>query len=77
VDNTADLSTIVNVDLKEDDPVAYAFMAALTLDEEQVDAMEDEINTASDPQTGVRNWLENNRNVVQPWIDAASNAQEP
>jgi len=77
VDNTADLSTIVNVDLKEDDPVAYAFLAALTLDEEQVDAMEYEINTAGDPQTGVRNWLENNRDVVQPWIDAASNAQEP
>jgi glycine betaine/proline transport system substrate-binding protein len=77
VDNTVDLSTIVNVDLKEDDPMAYAFLAALTLDEEQVNAMEDEINSASDPQTGVRNWLENNREVVQPWIDAASNAQEP
>jgi ABC-type proline/glycine betaine transport system substrate-binding protein len=38
--------------------------------------MEDEINTARDPQTGVRNWLENNRDVVQPWIDAASNAPE-
>jgi glycine betaine/proline transport system substrate-binding protein len=77
VDDTADLSTIVNVDLKEEDPVAYAFLATLTLDEEQVDAMEYEINTAGDPQTGVRTWLENNRDVVQPWIDAASNAQEP
>ena len=69
-----DLSTIVNADLKEDDPVAYAFMAALTLDEEQINAMEDEVNTASDPEPGVRNWLENNREVVQPWIDAANNA---
>jgi glycine betaine/proline transport system substrate-binding protein len=66
----------VNVDLKKDDPEAYEFMAALTLNEEQINAMEDEINTASDPQTGVRNWLENNRDVVQPWIDAASNAPE-
>ena len=74
VDNTVDLSTIVNADLKEDEPVAYAFMAALTLDEEQINAMEDEINTASDPEPGVRNWLENNRDVVQPWIDAANNA---
>ena len=74
VDNTVDLSTIVNADLKEDEPVAYAFMAALTLDEEQINAMEDEVNTASDPEPGVRNWLENNREVVQPWIDAANNA---
>ena len=76
VDDTLDLSTIVNVDLKKDDPVAYEFLAALTLDEEQINAMEDEVNTARDPQTGVRNWLENNRDVVQPWIDAASNAPE-
>jgi glycine betaine/proline transport system substrate-binding protein len=57
--------------------VAYAFMEALTLDEEQINAMEAEINSVSDPQTGVRNWLENNRDVVQHWIDAARNVQEP
>ena len=73
---SAEILTIVNEDLPEDDPVAYAFMDTLTLDEEQVNALEDEINTAGDPQTGVRNWLENNRDVVQPWIDAASNAPE-
>ncbi len=73
---SAEIVTIVNEDLPEDDPVAYAFMEALTLDEEQVNDLEDEINTVSDPQTGVRNWLENNRDVVQPWIDATSNAPE-
>jgi glycine betaine/proline transport system substrate-binding protein len=73
---SAEILTIVNEDLPEDDPMAYAFMEALTLDEEQVNDLEDEINTVSDPQTGVRNWLENNRDVVQPWIDAASNAPE-
>jgi glycine betaine/proline transport system substrate-binding protein len=73
---SAEILTIVNEDLQEDDPVAYAFMEALTLDEEQINAMEAEINSVSDPQAGVRNWLENNRDVVQPWIDAASNAQE-
>jgi glycine betaine/proline transport system substrate-binding protein len=74
---SAEILTIVNEDLQKDDPVAYAFMEALTLDEEQINAMEAEINSVSDPQAGVRNWLENNRDVVQPWIDAASNAQEP
>jgi glycine betaine/proline transport system substrate-binding protein len=73
---SAEILTIVNEDLPEDDPMAYAFMEALTLDEEQVNDLEDEINIVSDPQTGVRNWLENNRDVVQPWIDAASNAPE-
>jgi len=76
VDDTVDLSTIVNVDLKEDDPVAYAFMAALTLDEEQINAMEDEINAANYPKTGVQRWLENNRSAVEPWLEAARNAQE-
>ena len=76
VDDTLDLATIVNEDLKEDEPEAYAFMAALALDEEQINAMEDEINTASDPQTGVMNWLENNRSVVEPWLEAARNARK-
>jgi glycine betaine/proline transport system substrate-binding protein len=74
---SAEILTIVNEDLPEDDPVAYAFMDTLTLDEEQINDLEAEIYTVSDPQRGVRNWLENNRDVVQPWIDAASNAQEP
>ncbi len=76
VDNTVDLATIVNEDLKEDEPEAYAFMAALALDEEQINAMEYEINTASDPEPGVRNWLENNRSAVEPWLEAARNARE-
>jgi len=76
VDDTVDLSTIVNVDLKEDDLVAYAFMAALTLDEEQINAMEDEINAANDQKTGVQRWLENNRSAVEPWLEAARNVQK-
>jgi glycine betaine/proline transport system substrate-binding protein len=76
VDNTVDLATIVNEDLKEDEPEAYAFMAALALDEEQINAMEAEINTVGDPQTGVTNWLENNRSAVEPWLEAARNARE-
>jgi glycine betaine/proline transport system substrate-binding protein len=70
----ATISTIVNEDLQEDDPVAYAFLDAITLTEEQVNEIEN-----IDPQdyaASARTWLESNRDVAQPWIDAANQAQE-
>jgi glycine betaine/proline transport system substrate-binding protein len=68
----ATISTIVNEDLQEDDPVAYAFLDAITLTEEQVNEIEN-----IDPQdyaASARTWLESNRDVAQPWIDAANQA---
>ncbi len=68
----ATISTIVNEDLQEDDPQAYAFLDAITLTEEQVNEIEN-----IDPQdyaASAQTWLESNRDVVQPWIDAANNA---
>ena len=72
----ATISTIVNEDLPDDDPVAYAFMKALTLTEDQVNEIEN-INP-QDYAQAARTWLEdeNNRNAVQPWIDAAENARQ-
>lgn len=70
------LSTIVNKNLPNKDPVAYAFLRALTLTEEQVNELEDAINEMDDPLQGARQWAQNNRDVVQPWIDAAKNAQQ-
>jgi glycine betaine/proline transport system substrate-binding protein len=70
----ATISTIVNEDLPDDDPVAYAFLDALTLTEEQVNDIEN-INP-SDYAQSTRSWLENNRDVVEPWLEAARNAQE-
>jgi glycine betaine/proline transport system substrate-binding protein len=48
----------------------------MKLDEAQVNTLELAINRAGDPERGVRNWLENNRGVVEPWIQAAKRAQE-
>jgi glycine betaine/proline transport system substrate-binding protein len=73
----AEISTIVKEDLREQDPVAYAFLNALKLTEEQINDLEAVINEEEDPLEGARTWAQNNRAVVQPWIDAASNAQEP
>ena len=72
----ATISTIVNEDLPDDDPVAYAFMKALTLTEDQVNEIEN-INP-QDYAAAVSTWLEdeNNRNSLQPAIDAARDAQE-
>jgi glycine betaine/proline transport system substrate-binding protein len=72
----ATISSIVNKDLPDDDPVAYGFLKAISLDEEQINQLEVDINEAGDPDEGVKVWLEDNRTVVQPWIDAAKKARE-
>jgi glycine betaine/proline transport system substrate-binding protein len=72
----ATISSIVNEDLPEEDPVAYAFMENIKLTEEQVNEIEN-INP-QDYAEGVRTWLEDeeNRNSLQPAIDAAREAEE-
>jgi glycine betaine/proline transport system substrate-binding protein len=74
-DTSASISTIVNEDLSDDDPVAYAFMSNLRLDQEELLALEGEIDKAETPVAGVKAWLKDNRDVVQPAIDAAKKAQ--
>jgi len=70
----SELTTVVNNELETADPVAYAFLDALELTDDQVNEMEAEITSAGDPVAGVRAWLEANGDVVQPWIDAANAA---
>ncbi len=69
----ATILSIVNEDLPDDDPVAYAFLDAITLTEDQVNEIEN-INP-NDYAESARTWLENNRDVAQPWIDAAREAE--
>ena len=73
----AKISTIVREDLKKDDPVAYAMLNEYKLNEEQTNSLEEEINKAGydDPTKGVKAWLKANRNVVDPWVNAAKQAQ--
>jgi|SRR5215210_2197616 glycine betaine/proline transport system substrate-binding protein len=75
VNDAAECTTIVNENLREKDPVAYAFMETLKLTEEQINDLESVINEEGDPLEGSRIWARDNRDVVQPWIDVASNAQ--
>jgi glycine betaine/proline transport system substrate-binding protein len=71
----AKCSTIVRGGLREEDPGAYAFMDALELTEEQINDLESVINDEDDPLVGARRWASENREVVRPWIEAASNAR--
>ena len=71
----AECSTIVRGGLQEADPVAYAFMEALELTEEQINDLEAVINKEDDPLAGARRWASENREVVLPWIEAARSAR--
>jgi len=75
VNDSAECWTIVNGDLREKDPVGYAFLEAMKLTEEQINDLESVINEIGNPLEGSRVWTRNNRGIVQSWIDAASNAE--
>jgi glycine betaine/proline transport system substrate-binding protein len=76
LDEPAKISSIVSEDLSDEDPVAYAFINNLRLNDAELVALEDEITKAGDdPVKGAKAWLEDNRDVVQPAIDAAKQEQ--
>jgi len=76
LDQPAKISAIVNEDLPDDDPVAYAFLNNLRLNEEELISLETEISNAGDDAIkGTNAWLEENQDVVQPAIDAAKQQQ--
>src|ERR687897_460381 len=76
LNDPARITTIVNEELPQDDPVATAFMNALILDEEQIGDLESAINEAGNPYEGAGRWAEDNPEVWQPWVEAAQNAQQ-
>src|ERR687895_140382 len=70
LDEPAKISSIVNEDLADDEPVAYAFIKNLRLNDKELVALED-AQTKEGEVKGVQSWLMDNRDVVQPAIDAA------
>lgn len=76
IDDPATLHAVVRPGLEEDDPVAYALIEAMEFTKEEIDALQLEINEPGDAGEGTRNWLEDNRDVVEPWLEAARQAQE-
>jgi len=74
LDEPAKIFAIVNEDLRNDNPDAYTFMNELRLNEEQLIALEKAQAEVGEVK-GAQTWLEDNREVVQPAIDAAKKAQ--
>ena len=72
----SDVSTLVREGLAEDEPVAYAFMDSMELTEAEVTGLQTEIEEAGDPIEGAKTWLKDNRDVVEPWVEAAERARE-
>jgi glycine betaine/proline transport system substrate-binding protein len=75
IDDPAECSTIVSRNLREDDPVAYAFMDALELTEGQIKDPETTINEEGNSLAGAKRWVSDNREVVRPWVEAARGAR--
>src|SRR5918994_1836466 len=76
LDQPAKISAIVNEDLPDDDPVAYAFINNIRLNEEELISLEDAGTKAGGNYSkGAQAWLEENQDVVKPAIDAAKKAQ--
>ena len=77
-DEPARLRTLVGADLQEEDPVAYAFLQAVSMNEEEMNELQAEIQDADpdEPTLGATNWLEGNQDVVEEWVAAGQQAQE-
>ena len=72
----ADVTTIVRDGFREEDPAAYEFMDRMELTESEVTSLQAEIQEAGDPVRGTKVWLRDNRDVVEPWIEAARDARD-
>lgn len=77
-DEPSQLATLVRNDLEEDDPTAYAFMEAVTMTEDEMNDLQAVIQDVNpdDPLEGAMAWAEENRDVVDPWVEAAAQTQE-
>ncbi len=75
-DDPARVTAVVNADLQDDDPRAYAFFNALSLDEAQINQMGLEMRDAGtgNELEGIRNWYNQNKAAVQNAVDAARQA---
>lgn len=75
LDEPSSLHTVFREGFSRDDPVAYALINAMRLDEKQIGDIELAIQRAPSPEEGARDWLEDNREAMKPWIEAARRAE--
>ena len=75
-DDPSKITSVVNKDLKSDDPMAYAFLGAISLNADQLNKMEEDMVAAGtgNEEKGIKKWYMANKDIVKPWVDAAKNA---
>lgn len=66
-----EISAIARQGLEEEDPRAFELLDNINLTEKQLGELELAIVEAEDPEEGTRAWLEENRDVVEPWLPEA------
>ena len=69
------LDTFAREGLEDDLPDAFALLDSISFTEERLGKLELAIQKAGEIK-GTRTWLKDNRDVVQPWIEAAKKAQK-
>ena len=72
-DDPSKITCAINKDLKTDDPAAYTYLKNISLNEDQINEIEAEINKAGE-EKGARAWYKKNKDIVKPWLDAAKKA---
>jgi glycine betaine/proline transport system substrate-binding protein len=62
------LSAIARKGLEEDSPKAFQLLDNIDLSEQQLEELELAISDAGDPEQGARDWIKDNRDVVEGWL---------
>jgi glycine betaine/proline transport system substrate-binding protein len=75
-DDPSKITSVVNGGLKDEDPMAYAFLKAIKVNEDQLNEMEADMVAAGtgNEEKGVKKWYMKNKDLVKPWVDAAKKA---
>src|SRR5919199_1752085 len=63
-----ELSAIARKGLEDDSPKAFQLLDNIDLSEKQLEELELAISDAGDPEQGARDWIKDNREVVEGWL---------
>lgn len=72
----SEVGSIVRQGFQDDYPAAYTLIDTIRLSEDDVVSVQRDIEAGYTPEEAVRNWIEDNRDRVDEWVEAARAAQE-
>lgn len=65
------LHSAARTGLASEDPLAHAFLAEMSLTENQIESLELAIHEAEDPAEGARAWADSNEGLINLWVSLA------